>query len=368
MDAPAPHTDTALAAQALFAAAFGLTGVRRAVLLRLHDGSERSAGSGGAAPPALVDAAIAARRPVHAAGLACVPLLAQDELAGVLYLEHPAGFSARDIDILALLAAQAAIGLRSAALRRLDAGLARALRASTVDELTAAIAHDINQPLMAIASHAGAGLRWLDRDPPRLAQARLALATIAEQSSRAGRVLQSLEAGAPPRAVPVRLHAALREVLALEGPELERHGIALELRLGAPSAWVSADPVQLGQVLRHALANALEALGAGGEGAPRLRVAVRAVEGGMVEAEFTDNGPGPGDIDPEQMFEPFYSTRPGGVGMGLAICRAIVEPLGGNVRAVKRLPRGCSIIFTLPCLAQGAQGQAAEGEADPWNN
>ena len=239
-------------------------------------------------------------------------------------------------------------------LRQAQAELARVARVTTVGQLTASIAHEVNQPLMSISSNAGASLRWLDRDPPQLDQVRRGLLDIAVQSQRAGAIIHSLQAltrKAAPVHGPVDLHEAIRHILAISRSELERQHVSLELALAAASGWVMGDAVQLQQVLLNIVINAVEAMSELAGQARTLSISSRSTEGGQIAIRIDDCGIGLDAATAGKMFEPFYSTKQNGMGMGLAICRSIIEAHRGTVKAEVRRPQGCSVHFSLPELA-----------------
>jgi PAS domain S-box-containing protein len=231
-----------------------------------------------------------------------------------------------------------------------QAELARVARVTTVGQLTASIAHEVSQPLMSISSNAGASLRWLERDPPQLDQVRRGLQDIAAQSQRAGGIIQGLQAltrKSAPVHEPVDLHAAIRHIVAMSRNELEHHDVALELSLQAASGWVMGDAVQLQQVLLNIVINAIEAMSEVRGQARTLAISSQSV-GGQVGIRVDDSGIGLDGAVAGQIFAAFYSTKDKGMGMGLAICRSIIEAHNGCVEAQPRLPRGCSILFRLP--------------------
>jgi PAS domain S-box-containing protein len=235
------------------------------------------------------------------------------------------------------------------ALRKAQAELAHGARVATVGQLTAAIAHEVNQPLMAISSNAGAALRWLRRDPVRPEQVTGLLQEIAGQSQRAGKIIQTLQTlgHRSPQFGTVDLHALVRDTLALARAELDRHEVALELDLRAASSRIAGDAVQLQQVLVNLVDNAVEAMEAAAGRRRQLRVVTSAGDG-WIEVRVEDNGAGVEDARLAAMFEPFVSTKPDGMGMGLAVCRSIVETHGGAIRAQARQPHGCAVMFNLP--------------------
>jgi len=239
-----------------------------------------------------------------------------------------------------------------ASLRRAQAELVRGARLTTVGQLTAAIAHEVNQPLMSISSNAGAGLRWLQRDTPALEKLDGLLHDIVGQSQRAGRIIQTLQALGHQSPVfrPAHLHAMIRDALALARGELERHEIRVMLDLAAEPDRIEVDAVQLQQVLANLLGNAIEAMAATAGHDRTLQVATVCVRDG-VEVQVSDNGVGGCEAGLEAMFEPFASTKPGAIGMGLAVCRSIIEAHGGSIRAQPRAPHGCHLVFILPLTA-----------------
>jgi PAS domain S-box-containing protein len=235
------------------------------------------------------------------------------------------------------------------ALRKAQAELAHGARVATVGQLTAAIAHEVNQPLMAISSNAGAALRWLQRGPPRTEQVAGLLQEITGQSQRAGKIIQTLQTlgHRSPQFGTVDLHALVRDTLALARAELDRHEVALELDLGAAPSRIAGDAVQLQQVLVNLVDNAVEAMAAVAGRRRLLRVVTSAGDGG-IELRVEDNGAGVEEARLAAMFEPFVSTKPDGMGMGLAVCRSIVETHGGTIRAQAGRPQGCTVAFSLP--------------------
>lgn len=239
-----------------------------------------------------------------------------------------------------------------AALRRAQEELVRGARLTTVGQLTAAIAHEVNQPLMSISSNAGAGLRWLQRGTPAPEKLRDLLHDIVGQSQRAGRIIQTLQSlgHRSPQFRPLDLHAMIREALALARGELDRHEIRVVLDLAAGPGRVEVDAVQLQQVLANLLGNAIEAMAASSGRDRILHVATVRVPDG-VEVQVSDNGVGGDESGLEAMFEPFVSTKPGAIGMGLAVCRSIIEAHGGSIRAQPRAPHGCHLAFILPLQA-----------------
>lgn len=238
------------------------------------------------------------------------------------------------------------------ALHRAHAELARVARVTTVGQLTSSIAHEVNQPLMSISSHAGASLRWLDRDPPQLDRVRSGLQEIADQSQRAGAIigaLRALTSKGEQVLAPLDLHATIRHIAALSRSELERHDVALELVLHAVSGWINGDAVQLQQVLLNVVVNAIEAMSDVTGRERRLRIATD-TEQNQIVVRVDDSGGGIDCVGAARMFEPYFTTKNDGMGMGLAICSAIIAAHGGSIRAEPHQPHGCSVLFGLPEL------------------
>ncbi|REE94102.1 AAA family ATPase [Cupriavidus plantarum] len=244
------------------------------------------------------------------------------------------------------------------AVRNAQADLARVARATTVGQLTASIAHEINQPLMSIVSNAGASLRWLARATPDIDNAREGLVAIASEGQRAGdmiRSLQSLTRNAAPVLAPVDIHEAIRHILAISRSEIARRSVTVQLELGAEPSHAFGDSVQLQQVILNLVVNAIEAMG-DIEDRPRiLRIATRVshgeAAGDAIEVSVGDTGVGIGAELVEQVFEPFYTTKVNGMGMGLAICRSIIEAHRGHLRAAALVPYGSAFSFTIPMHA-----------------
>lgn len=236
-------------------------------------------------------------------------------------------------------------------LRRAESELAHVSRLTTMGELTTSIAHEINQPLMAIVTNAETALLWLARDNPDIAEARQAAERVVRNGHRAGDIVRSIRAMArksAPEVTDIDLQALLKSTLDLMGAELRRYGIAIEtLFLDQPET-VRGDRVQLQQVIVNLVLNAIEAMSSIKDRPLVLSIAVQHSDGGALLITVEDNGHG---IDPdkiESIFEPLFTTKPEGLGMGLSICRSIVDGHGGRLWALPRLPHGSSFQITLP--------------------
>jgi PAS domain S-box-containing protein len=232
-------------------------------------------------------------------------------------------------------------------LRRLEAQLAHTNRLSMLGELTASLAHEINQPIAAAIASAGACQRWLDREAPDLERAREAVARIKEDGKRAADIISGLKAfykkdGVPQRAL-LDVNEMVREMLVLLHREAERHSVTMrtELQQGLPA--VRADRVQMQQVLMNLMVNGIEAMGeSGGE----LVIRTSTLEG-RVMVSVSDTGVGIPADKLEQIFSAFVTTKPAGTGMGLAISRTIVESHDGKLWAEANTGAGATFHFTI---------------------
>jgi PAS domain S-box-containing protein len=244
--------------------------------------------------------------------------------------------------------------LAERALHLAQAELARVARVTTLGELAASIAHEINQPLAAIGADANACLHWLAADRPDLDSVREALTAIVKDGDRAGAVItriRTLLARSPLTHEPCDLTGVIREVLPLVGPEIGRHGIILEMSLAADLPQVMGDRIQLQQVLLNLLLNAAEAMR---EVPPaRRRMVVRAIadhrdDGPWAIIAVEDTGIGFGEAEAPRLFEAFYTTKPGGLGMGLSISRSIIDTHGGRLWATGNPDHGATFHLALP--------------------
>jgi PAS domain S-box-containing protein len=237
------------------------------------------------------------------------------------------------------------------ALRNAQAELARVARLTTMGELAASIAHETNQPLSAIVTQSDAALRFLDRDKPDLDEVRDALSCIGRDGVRAADVIRGLRALAKksgPELANVDINDAIREVLALTRGELQRHDVVLLTQLAAGDRPVMGDRVQLQQVLLNLIMNGVEAMRGITERSRELRISSMLAEPSSVLIGVEDTGPGLDPAIAQRIFDPFFTTKPDGMGMGLSICRSIIESHGGRFWASPRVPYGTVFQFTVP--------------------
>ena len=218
------------------------------------------------------------------------------------------------------------------------------------DFAAASVAHEVKQPLAAIGAYAGASLRWLAREPPNLAQAREGLERIMQEIKLAGDVVtrvREMIKKAPPRKELLDLNEVILGVVALMRSEAQEQRVALGVRLSSHLPPVLADRIQLQEVILNLVKNALESL-IGCEGPREVSIGSRAVQGFEVIVDVKDTGTGIDGATAEHLFEPFHTTKPHGMGVGLAICHSIVEVHGGKLWAMNNSPRGAVFLFSLP--------------------
>src|SRR5438094_4571979 len=233
-------------------------------------------------------------------------------------------------------------------LRHAQMELAHVTRVATLGEMTASIAHEINQPLGALVNNAGACLGWLDAE--NLEQARNSFALVMYDAQRASETITRIRAlvkNAPPQKDWLDINQIIREVIGLGQSEVQRNHVALETQLSDDMPLVFADRVQLQQVMLNLMMNAIEAM-TQVTTPPELLISSAADDSKGVVVVVRDSGPGLGSKSLERLFEPFYTTKPQGMGMGLAICRSIIEAHDGRLWATTNAPHGAVFQFTLP--------------------
>jgi signal transduction histidine kinase len=214
----------------------------------------------------------------------------------------------------------------------------------------ASIAHEVKQPLAAVLANASASLRWLEHEPPNLPEAREALQRIVQEGRRAGDIVGSVRnmmKKSPPRRESVDVNATILGLVALIRGEAQREHVTIETRLSQHLPTVLADRVQVQQVLLNLIRNALESLSSA-VGPRNLSIGSHAAESSEVVVDVKDTGTGFDAATAPHLFDPFYTTKPGGMGIGLAISRSIIEAHGGRLWAMQNSPRGAVFLFSLP--------------------
>jgi signal transduction histidine kinase len=246
---------------------------------------------------------------------------------------------------------------RTAALQEVQSELTHVTRVMTLGELTASIAHEVNQPLAAIVTNGNATLRWLAGATPNLSEARQAVERIIKDGYRASAVISRIRAlvkKTPPRNDLVDLNEVIVEVFALAQNEARRNRVSLKQQLRHDLPPVRGDRVQLQQVILNLIINGLEAIGKSQNGRRELSVRTDQHEAGNVRVAVSDSGEGLDAANLERVFDAFFTTKPDGMGMGLAISRTIIESHGGRLWVTSNSPQGAVFQFTLPTNAERA--------------
>jgi signal transduction histidine kinase len=238
-------------------------------------------------------------------------------------------------------------------LRRAQADLAHAARVATLGELTATIAHEVNQPLAGVVSSGNACLRWLASEPPNIENARQSVNRIVRDAHRASEVIgrvRSLAKKAPPEKEWLNINDAVIETLSLTRTEAAQHGASLRSQLSDDIPPVWADRIEVQQVILNLIINGIEAVSAVGNGQRDVLVTTAKDKSDDVLLTVCDTGAGLDPAKHEHIFDAFYTTKREGMGMGLAVSRSIIEAHGGRLWASQNEPRGAIFQFTLPII------------------
>ncbi|QBR02095.1 sensor histidine kinase [Paraburkholderia pallida] len=260
----------------------------------------------------------------------------------------------------ALLASSLALGLLVRHLRKLEAArkhlkdtqawLDESMRLGVLEELAASIAHEIAQPLSAIVLDGQACLRWMRQDNPPKHEMRDCVERMTSDGRRAAETMAQVRQRVrrpPPQLIPTSINDVVRAIAPLIAHEMARHGATLELRLSPGLPQTLADAGKLQQVFMNLTHNALQAMSGMKERPARIVIASRTDEAGALAVSVADNGPGIASEDLAQIFEPFHTTRDGALGLGLAICRSVVEAHGGEIHAINHPDCGATFLITL---------------------
>jgi PAS domain S-box-containing protein len=235
--------------------------------------------------------------------------------------------------------------------REMQMEVAHANRVATMGQLTASIAHEVNQPIAAAVTNAEAALLWLRARRPDLEEVRQAIGRIVKDANRAGDVIgriRELIKKAPARKDRVDINQAICEVIEITRGEAVKNGASMQTALGEGLPLIQGDRVQLQQVVLNLMVNAVQAMCAVAEGTRELFITTARAEPNGVLVTVKDSGPGLPAESLEHLFAPFYTTKPGGLGMGLSICRSIIESHGGQIWVTANLPQGAIFHFTMP--------------------
>jgi PAS domain S-box-containing protein len=260
-------------------------------------------------------------------------------------------FVGTDMDVTEGKRAEAEIREGERRYREAEMELAHANRVAMMGQLSASIAHEVSQPIAAAITNANAALRWLGAQPPDLEEVREALGRIVNNGTRASDVvgrIRDLVRKAPLRKDSLEINEAIREVIALTRSEVVKNGVSVQTQLAQGLPLIQGDRVQLQQVILNLIINAVEAMSAVGEGSRELLISTGKAESDGVLVAVRDSGPGLAPASFQRLFEAFYTTKPGGLGMGLSICRSIIEAHRGRLWTTANVPQGAVFQFTVP--------------------
>ena len=286
-----------------------------------------------------------------------MPLHNDNEIIGTIALgrKQVLPFTDKQISLFRDFAAQATIVLESTRrerqYREMQSELVHANRVTTMGQLTASIAHEIRQPIATARNNARAALNFLDKSPPNVTEVREALTCIVNDADRAGDILDrigSLIKKVPTRKELVDLNAAILEVTAVTYSEAVKIGVRVDTQLADDLPRIQGDRVQLQQVMLNLIVNSIHSMSGVEKGVRELRISTVSIEPEGVCVAVQDTGHGLRPESLPRLFEPFYTTKPDGTGMGLSICRSIIEAHGGRLWASANEPQGAVFQFTLP--------------------
>jgi PAS domain S-box-containing protein len=256
--------------------------------------------------------------------------------------------------------------LASEGLREAQTELAHANRLTTMGQLTASIAHEVNQPIAATITNAQAALRWIDALPPDLEEARQAITRIVNDGLRAGDVIhriRTLIKKVPARIDRIDINDIIHDVVTLTRNELSNNGVSLQTRLAQGLPPIQGDRVQLQQVILNLIINAIEAMSSMSNGARELSISTGIDTSSGALVAVRDSGPGLDPASLNRLFDAFYTTKSSGMGMGLSICRSIIEAHEGRIWAEANSPQGAAFQFILPAAGR-AVANAGQTLAD----
>ena len=236
-------------------------------------------------------------------------------------------------------------------LRQLESDLAHMNRLNIMGELAASLAHEITQPIASARNNAQAAINFLDKQPPEFSEIREALGCVVGDADRAGDIIDRVRdhiKKAPPRKDHFEFNEAVKEVIVLAQGAITKNGVSVQTRFAERLPPVHGDRVQLQQVVLNLILNAVDAMGSFGTGERKLLVSIEQNQANGILVAVRDTGPGIAPQHRERVFETFYTTKSSGVGMGLSICRSIIDAHGGRLWADANKPRGAVFQFTLP--------------------
>ena len=302
----------------------------------------------------LISVRFCKKRGVIFVGIACIALTLVSDMLTMDTAPSEAGIINTAIGLLAIAATTylaVKIEMEREATYEAQSQLAHVVRLTTLGEMTTSIAHQINQPLAAVAINSSACLHWLDDDPPNLDEAKRSARNILRDANRASEIIaqvRNLTKGSPPDKVWLGINEIILSTVGLLDREIQLNQISLQTGLSNDVPPIHGDKIQLQQVILNLVLNAIEAM----NGAPveqrRLFVGSEKLDAKSVRISVQDSGAGWASENPERLFNAFYTTKHDGMGMGLAISRSIVETHGGRIWAAPNSPRGAVFQFILP--------------------
>jgi C4-dicarboxylate-specific signal transduction histidine kinase len=260
------------------------------------------------------------------------------------------GYRGTGTDVTALRTVEAEARENERRYREAQLALVHANRVATMGQLTSSIAHEVNQPITAAVTYALAARRFLSAEPPNFLEVDDALSLIINEGNRAGEVVGRIRAlikKTPARKDAVEINDAILEVIALTRTEVANNGVSVRTELAEALPRVQGDRVQLQQVILNLIINGIEAMREIGEKERELLISTRKEPDGVF-VEVRDSGPGFTPAVLDRVFEAFYTTKPGGLGLGLSICRSIIEAHNGKLWAAPNVPRGAIFRFMAP--------------------
>jgi PAS domain S-box-containing protein len=278
-------------------------------------------------------------------------LMVDGRVKHVQMLAHPVQDAAGNFEYIGALMDVTDAKMSEEALHRSQTELAHVTRITTLGELAASIAHEVNQPLAAVTTNGTAGLRWLNREVPDLDEVRSAMERMMSETHRASEVIRRIRAMSrktDPQSVPIDLMEVIEEALALVDREVRRNKIVLDHQYDTVAAEIIGDRVQLQQVIINLIMNGVQAMSTT-KGKPRtLHLRLRRSDAGEVCVDVQDNGPGISPQSMPKLFNAFYTTKPDGMGMGLSICRSIIDAHGGRIWATSEAGEGAVFHLSFP--------------------
>jgi C4-dicarboxylate-specific signal transduction histidine kinase len=286
-----------------------------------------------------------------------VPLLKEEELIGAISIMRMVvrPFTEKQIDLMTVFARQATIALettrRERQYREAQLELAHANRIETMGQLTASVAHELKQPLAAVVMGGNTALSWLAGAASDTEKAKRSLETIVKDAKRAIDVINRIHGLVKkdePLTETLNINDAIVEVIALTRSQLVKDGVSVQTRLADSLPHIKGDWVQLQQVMLNLLVNAIQAMSGVAEGKRQLHISTENTGSQGVRVAVRDSGPGLSGENFQRVFEPFYTTKPNGMGMGLSICRSIIEHHGGRLWVTSHEPQGALFQFTIP--------------------